>query len=234
VRRAIHLVGRELRLTWSTPLPYVVGAVFHALVGLMYVAQLEERRQALIQPMFPLAGFLLVLVVPLLAMRTIADETRSGSLDLLIVAGVPARVLVAGKWVAVFVTTIALLTPTSVFVLLLHLYGNPEPGPIVAGYLGLVFLGALLGGLGVFASSLTTSPPVAVAAALFVAIALWFAHLGPDAIATGGLLARLSLSERLRSFASGGLDTGDVAFFVLAVVVTLTLAGASLRSRRLR
>src|SRR4051795_6979033 len=98
MKRTLRLTAKDLFVLWTTPLPYVGGAVFHALLGLLYVSQLAERQQALIQPMFPLAGFLLVVVMPILTMRAFADESRSGSLDLLAVAAVPTAVLVTGKW----------------------------------------------------------------------------------------------------------------------------------------
>jgi ABC-2 type transport system permease protein len=234
MRRVGALAAKELVVIWTSPLPFVGGAVFNALLGLLYVGQLEERQQALIQPMFPLAGFLLVVVVPVLTMRAFADETRSGSLDLLVVAGVPRRVLVGGKWVAAWLTTLVMLSPTALFVVLLHLYGNPDPGPIVAGYIGLVMLAAVLTGIGVLASSLTSSAPVAVVGSLFCALVLWFVHLGTDSIVVNATVTRFSLSERLRSFAGGGIDTGDVAFFVLTTLAVLALTAVSLDSRRLR
>jgi len=228
------LAGKDLRALWTSPLPYVSGSVFHALLGLLYVSQLEERQQALIQPLFPLAGFLLVVAMPILAMRSFADEARSGSLDLLVSAGVPTPVMVTGKWLATWFTTLAILAPSTLFVVLLHLYGNPEPGPIVAGYFGLVMLSALLTGIGVLTSSLTSSAPVAVAASLFAGLVLWFVHVGTDSIVANAVVTRFSLSERLRSFAGGGIDTGDLTFFLVATAAVLTLAGIAVRGRRLR
>ena len=232
--RTLRLASKDFRTLWTTPLPYVGGAVFHVLLGLLYVSQLETRGQALIQPMFPLAGFLLLLIVPLLTMRAFAEELRTGSLDLLVAVAVPPPVLVAGKWLAAWATALIVLAPTSLFVLLLHLYGRPDPGPIEAGYLGLVLMTALLTALGVFTSSFTTSQPVAATTAIFLALILWFAHLGSDAVAATGLVAELSISERLRSFASGAIDTGDFAFFLCATIGALVLAEAALRLRQLR
>jgi ABC-2 type transport system permease protein len=232
--RTLRVAGKDLRTLWTTPLPYVAGAVFHALLGLLYVSQLQTRGQALIQPMFPLAGFLLLLIVPLLTMRSFAEELRTGALDLLVAVPVPPSILVAGKWLAGWVTTLVVLAPTSLFVVLLHLYGRPDPGPIEAGYLGLVLMASLLTGFGVFTSSFTSSQPVAATTAIFLALILWFATLGTQAIAASGVVAQLSLSERLRSFAGGAIDTGDLTFFVAATVIALVLAGAALRLRQIR
>lgn len=234
MRRTASLATKDLAVLWTSPLPYVGAGVFHVLLGLLYVGQLEVRQQALIQPMYPLAGFLMILVVPMVTMRCLSDEIRSGTLDTLLAAKVPAVVVVTGKWLAAWLTVLVVLAPTSLFVVLLHLYGSPEPGPIVAGYFGLVLLAAVLTGLGVLTSGLTSSAPVAGAASLFSALALWFIRVGPDSIVVSSAVARFSLSERLRSFAGGGIDSGDLVFFLVATAALLALTGVALRARRLR
>lgn len=222
-------------MLWSSPIPYVVGALLHLALGLLYLDQLEVRRQAVIQPLFPLAGFLLLVMVPLLTMRSFAEEARTGTLDVLQAARVRARPLVVGKWVASWVTALAVFAPALVFVLLLSWWGEPDAGPVVAGFAGLALFSGALSGLGVLASSMTTSQPVAAVIALFLALVFWFADVADDApAAAGSILLRFSLRERLRSFASGVIDTSDVAWFLLLLVGTLLLAGQAVESRKLR
>lgn len=234
MRRARRVAGKDLRVLWASPVPYVIGAVFHIALGLLYVSQLEQRKQAVIQPMFPLAGFLLLLTVPVLTMRSFADEARAGTLDVLLAARVPPGALVAGKWMAAWTTTLVVLAPSLVFVALLRLYGHPDAGPIEAGYLGLIVMAGLLAGVGVLTSSITNSAPVAAMIAVFATLLLWFAHVGSDTVATGALLARFSISERLRAFAGGAIDTGDLGFFAVVTAAVLIGSAAVLRARRLR
>jgi ABC-2 type transport system permease protein len=88
--------------------------------------------------------------------------------------------------------------------------------------------------MGILASTLTSSQPVAAMTALVGGLLLWFAHVGSEAVTTGGVLLHFSISERLRSFAGGVIDTSDVAFFVVVSAGALVLAAAVLDSRRLR
>lgn len=217
---------KELAVLWLSPVPYVVGALFHLVLGTLYVNQLELRQQALVQPLFPVAGFLLVAVTPVIAMRSFAEEARTGSLELLLAIPVPPRVLVVGKWLATWSTTVAVVAPALVFVGLVHWWGDPDSGPVVAGFLGLVLLAATLAALGTLASALSASQAVAAMTSFFVALLLWFSHVGADQVASGGALARFSLSERLRAFAAGVLDSADVG--VLALLTTALLGGAVL------
>ena len=105
---------------------------------------------------------------------------------------------------------------------------------MVSGFVGLVLFCAALTSIGVLASTLTSSQPVAAVVALFVTLILWFAHVGSGTLAVGPLLAHLSISERLRSFAGGVIDSADVAFLVVVTAAGLLVAMLAVDARRLR
>lgn len=225
---------KDLRALWVTPVPYLVGALFQAVLGVLFVDQLQGRSQALVQPLFPLAGFLLLVTTPILTMRSFADEARSGTLDLLLAVPVGARPLVVGKWLAATTTLLVVVAPAGAYAAMVAVFGDPDRGPIISGFLGLALLVAALAAIGVLASALTESAPVAAMITFVVAAVLWFAGTAGASIGTGGLLERLSLSERLRGFAGGAVDTGDVGFLVASTVAALGLAGAAVQFRRQR
>lgn len=224
---------KEIKVLWASPLPYVLGAVFHAAFGVLAWSQIVSRGQAVFQPLVPIAGLLLILVAPILASRTFADEIRTGTLELLLAIPVRRAPLVAGKYLAVVATLFVLLAPVATFALLLTVYGDPDAGPIGTGLLGLVLLCVVLAGVGLLASSLTRSQPLAAVGSLLVVMVLWFAHTGSEAVA-GGFFGGFSISERLRLFAGGAIDLGDVAFFVSVALVALAGAAVAVESRRWR
>lgn len=225
---------KELKVLWASPLPFVLGAAFNATFGVLGWSQITERGQAVFQPLVPVAGFLLLLVSPIVASRVFAEEIRTGTLELLLAIPVRRAALVIGKYSAVLVTMLALVAPMLLYVLLLSLYGDPDSGPIVAGLIGLLLFCAALSAVGVLASSLTASQPVAAVVGIFAVLLLWFAHTGSDALPTGAFLGAFSISERLRTFAGGLIDLGDVTFFVTVIVVMLSGAGVAVESRRWR
>jgi ABC-2 type transport system permease protein len=228
------VLRKELVTLWASPLPYVAGAAFQAVLGVLMVDQLQVREQAVIQPLFPLAGFLLLVTVPVLTMRAFAEEARAGTLDLLLAVPVAARPLVVGKWLAAWLSSLAVLAPAVLFVVLLGLWGSPDAGPAVSGFVGLVLLAAALAGIGTLTSSLTSSQPVAALTAALAALVLWFVQAGPADVAAGSTLAALSLSERLRLFAGGAVDTGDATFLGGLAAATLVVAALAVDLRRLR
>lgn len=228
------IVRKDLASTWASPAPYIVGATFQAVIGLLMVDQLAVRGQAVIQPLFPLAAFLLLLMVPALTMRSFAEEAETGTLDLLEVVPVPTTRMVLAKWLAGWTTSLVVLAPAVVFVVMVNLWGDPDHGPVVTGFLGLVLLAGAASAIGVLTSSCTESQPIAAMTAIFVSVAAWFAHLGDAAVGDGGLLAAVSFSERLRLFAGGAVDTGDVVFFAGVIVAALTIATTLIDLRRIR
>jgi ABC-2 type transport system permease protein len=233
-RRAgpLTVAAKDLRSLVSSPIPWVAGAVFHAVVGLLYVDQLAGRGQAVVQPLFPIAAFLLLAVASLVTMRSIADEARSGTLELLEAADVSPAALAVGKWLAAWLTTLVVLLPLGLAIVLVGQWGDPDLGVVEAGFIGLAALSAAACGIGVLASSLTSSQPVAAALSFFVTALAWFSTAAPGGEA--GPLARLSFSERVRSAAGGALDSADLGLFVVVTAVAVAGAWLALRARRLR
>ncbi|MBW3536554.1 MAG: Gldg family protein [Actinobacteria bacterium] len=225
MKTTLAVMRKELATLWLSPLPYVVGALFQLVVGVLYVEQLDVRGQALFQPVFPIAAFLLVALVPILSMRTLAEESRTGSLELLLSIPVPAGALVVGKWLATALSALAAVLPLGVALALVSVWGEPDSGPAVTGLLGLGLLCLALAGLGLAASSLTASQPVAALVAFFVGLLLWFSHVGSESWAGGGVLAHFSLSERLRAFAGGVIDSTDAGLLLVLALAGLLVAG---------
>lgn len=225
---------KELMITWASPLPWVMGALFHLLWGYLYVNELEARRQALFQPAVPLAAFLLLVIVPVLTMRTLAEERRSGSLDLLLTTRVRPASLVVGKWAATWLSGVILLAPVTAVVVVIERFASFDPGPVLVSLVGLILMAATLTAIGVVVSSCTASLPLAVAGSFLVGLMLWFAGATPSTGDVAALLARVSLSERLATFAAGGFDSADVVFFLVAPLAALLVAATVVGRRRSR
>jgi ABC-2 type transport system permease protein len=229
VTRAV--LRKELATLWTSPVPWVAGAALQAVLALLFVDQLQGRAQAVVQPLFPIAGLLVVVVVPVLAMRAFAEERRTGNLDVLLATSVPTVPLAVGKWLAAWLTAVAVLLPSLALAGLTALWGDPDAGPIVAGFAGLALLAAAVAAIGVLASAATSSQALAALVTILTCLVLWFVGSATSGSSTARLLGSLSLSERLRTFAAGGIDSGDVAFFAGVACACVVAAAAVVRPR---
>jgi ABC-2 type transport system permease protein len=222
---------KELATLWTSPVPWVAGAALQAVLAVLFVDQLQARAQAVVQPLFPIAGLLVVVLVPVLAMRAFAEERRTGNLDVLLATPVPTLPLAVGKWLAAWLTAVAIIAPAIALAGLTALWGDPDVGPIVSGFAGLALLAGAVAAIGTLASAATSSQALAALVTILGTIVLWFVGSATSASSTARLLSSVSLSERMRTFASGGIDTRDVTFFVVVTIVCIVAAGFVVRPR---
>jgi ABC-2 type transport system permease protein len=172
----------------------------------------------------------------MLTMRLVAEERKLGTLELLWTYPIGDAAVVAGKFLACLVVMTLMLLLTVVHPLLLARVYALDPGPVVAGYLGLVLLTAACVSCGVLISSLTDSQLVAAAATYGVLLLFWVLTWNEAAVSEGwlGWLTPLSLFDRTAGFAEGGIDTRDVVYFVLFTATCLACTLLALESRRWR
>jgi len=144
--------------------------------------------------------------------------------------------IVAGKFLACVAVVVLLVAATAVHAAILARFYPVAPGPLVAGYGGLVFLGAAFVGCGLFVSALTESQLVAAAATYGILFFFWMVTWNEAALSEGTLrlLLPLSLFDRFYPFARGAIDTRDVAYLVVFIVACLSFTLFALDTRRWR
>jgi ABC-2 type transport system permease protein len=174
--------------------------------------------------------------MPLLTMRVFSEEKKTGSIELLLTYPISDWAVVLGKFGAIKMMILAILVSTVPSILLLFGITSPDIGSIITGYLGLILLGASLGALGIFISSLTENQIVAAAitfaAVLFFKILSWGAALADETV--GSFLKHLSISEHLDSFNKGIISLPDLSYFILFTVFFLFMTLRSLETYRWR
>lgn len=236
VGAALAVLKNDLRVWFLSPAGWVFLTSFLLLAGLFFTIAIATTGEASLRTALPNLGVTLVFTLPLVSMRQLADEARSGTLELLLTAPVPLGSLIVGKWLATVTLCAALLVLTFPFPVVLATWGDPDPGVLFTSYLGLFLCCGAFAAVGLFASSATRDPMVAGVLGVLLLLPSWLATAARDLAPAGWvpLLERVSFVEHLRSFAQGVLDTGDLAWFVLVTVAFLFLTWRSLESRRWR
>lgn len=230
------LTVRELRAFWYSPIAYAVGALFLLLQGLVFWLLVLALSQQWSDPSFTVAqAFLgptffsvtsMLIMVPLLTMRTFSEEKRTGSIEFLLTAPVTDAQVVIAKFLGAWLAYGLLWLFTMGFFLLMSRLTTFDWAPIFVGYLGVWLLGAALISLGLLASSLTRNQVIA-AVLSFVLLMMLFSVGILDALVrdpdTSRLIRYCSLIEHLRAFSKGVLDTRPVAFYVTFTAICLFL-----------
>ncbi len=240
----LAIAAKELQLYFTSLLFYALAAVFLVLSGYFFYTNLDffVRFGGMNLPLglwqYQLYDMrqLLLALVPLLTMRLFAEERRLGTLELLWTYPLRDVEIIAGKFVACVAVLAAMILATMTYPLLLARVYPVDPGPLIAGYLGLLLLGAAFVACGLFLSALTDSQLVAGASTYGVLLFFWILTWNEAALGEGALalLVPFSLFDRFQVFARGGIDTRDVSFFVLFTLVFLAFTFFALDARRWR
>jgi len=235
--RLIAIARRDFASYFLTPIGYVVIALFLLVSGVFFSYGFRQGQTATMRPVFELGTWMLLFIGPAISMRMIAEETRLGTIEMLMTAPVGEGEVIFGKFLAAAMFLIVMLVPTGVYVVALEIYGRPDYGELLCGYLGMFLAGLAYLASGILASTMTSSQVVAFLIALFFWLVLAIgAKLLPPYLTDpwNSLVIRIDPDIRLRDFAIGLVDTANIVYFLSFTVVFLLAGVKSLETRRWR
>jgi len=236
------IAKREFRSYFDSPLAYIVICLSFLALGLLFFLfnggfwQLDRASVSRLFEYTPMG--LSFLVVPVVTMRLLAEERRSGTLEMLITLPVKDSDVVLGKYLGALGLVLVLVVSTLAYPIVMFKWpwnlGPLDAGPVASGYLGLVLFSAASVAVGLLISALTESQAVAFFITFFVLGALWL--FGDLASKAGGTLAivlnYVSFQSRLNNFWRGLVDSRDVVFFLSVTALSLMVAFRALERRK--
>ena len=232
-----NIAWKETKLYFGTPAAYIVGAMFLGLTGIFFVADMTSPfAEAGVRGIVDWASFFIIFLAPLLTMRLLAEEQKLGTLELLLTSPVRDWEVVLGKYIASFLILAAILAVTLYYVVLLYSFGDPDTGPVLSGYLGLLLYGAAALAIGLLGSSLSSNQIVAAVVGISILLMLSFVNLIAD-IVTGiasEVFNGMSMNEHIGDFSRGVIDTSSLVFFLSLTAIFLFITIRSLETRRWR
>ncbi|HUX00903.1 MAG: ABC transporter permease [Phycisphaerae bacterium] len=238
MRNVLVLTRREIASYFVSPVAYVAIGLFLVMSGFFFaLGDFYPGAPAQMRSIFETMMVILIFVLPILAMRSLAEEFRTGTIETLLTAPVTDVEVVVGKFLGCWVVYLVMLAPTLFYVVLLAAFGEPDYGPIASGYLGLALLGALYIAVGIFASSMTGNQVIAavvafVILAIFSILAPWLAASVPST--WRHIIQQAAVRNHYTDFSQGVVDLVHVAYFVALTVYVLFLAVKIVESRRWR
>jgi ABC-2 type transport system permease protein len=252
----LAIAQKELKSYFSSPIAYIVIGFWSLLYGYFFVAILSffvrqsmqmnqfgmqgpqsmNVNQQLIRPLLQNVNILVLFLMPMVTMRTYAEEKRSGTIELLLTSPVTDFQIIIGKFLGAMALYACMLAVTLIHIGLLFVYGHPEWKPIVTTYIGLLLFGGCFVSLGLFISSLTKNQIVAGMVTFAVFLLLWIitwigSFSGPT---VDKITQYISILDHLDDFGKGVLDTTHLIYYLSFITFGLFLTAKSVDSERWR
>jgi ABC-2 type transport system permease protein len=245
------IAWREFRNLFLSPLAWCVLAVVQVIHGWLFAASLDYflrmapamaqspnargATEAVGTGLFSVASFIMLLVVPLVSMRLVAEERRNGTLGLLISAPLSMTEIVVGKYLGLLAFLFLMVFLTALMPLSLGLGTHLDYGRLLAGVLGLTLLLGAFAAAGLYMSTLTRQPVVAAVSSFGLLLFLWIINWlakGDDRFS--GALHYLSLIDHYDALLRGAFNSSDVIYYLLFIVTFLVFSVRRLDSYRLQ
>jgi ABC-2 type transport system permease protein len=255
MRNAWVIAKRDLGSFFNSPIFYVVTTVFLIIYSFIFfnilnffsfqslqASQLKAMGMSLslnemvIEPSLQNMSVILLMIIPVITMRSFSDEKKTKTFRLLLSSPVPLREIVCGKFLACMIVVTVMILISSYSIGFLFLLGKPELGPIIKGYAGVILMAGCYVSVGVFASSLTDNQIVAAVLTFGFSLFMWVIGWGAQAAGatTGEVLQFLSIVDHMERFLKGIVDTSDVVYYLSFILLSLFLCHRVLDSNRWR
>ena len=238
----LTIAKREFRASFNSPLAYVVICVALAFLGFVFFIVRSgywQADRATMQPLFMIAPWGLLVISSVVTMRILAEEKRTGTLEMLITLPVRDHEVILGKFLGAWALLLVLIAMTTLFPIMMFKFpwhlGALDSGPVFSGYLGLILYSAAAISLGMLVSALTESQVIAF---IVTAVILAVLHLIGYAVENSqnqiarDVISFISFESRLAPFTRGQIITRDVIYFVSIAVGCLMAAFRALERRK--
>jgi len=234
----LAILKKEINSFFASTIGYLVIGIFLLMTGLfLWVFEGEfnvfNYGYADLTPFFQLCPWLFLFLIPAVTMRSISEERRAGTLELLLTKPLGETALVLGKFFGALILIIIALIPTLIYVFAIDRLGNPlgnyDAGVVLGSYFGVLFLAMVYSAIGIFASSLAQNQVVAFITSVVICFVLYY---GLDALGGFEFLQQWSLRAHFDSISRGVLDTRDLLYFISLTVLFLFFTILKLKSTR--
>jgi ABC-2 type transport system permease protein len=237
----LSILNKEISGFFSSLVAYITIGVFLLVMGLLLWvfpdSSILEYGYAGLDSLFSTAPFVFMFLIPAITMRSLAEERKEGTFELLATRPLTDWQIVAGKYLASVVIVLFALLPTLVYYVTVYqlgaVKGNIDTGAVIGSYMGLFLLGSAFAAIGIFASSITKNQIIAFTVAVFLC---FIAFSGFDSISqiislqsVDTYITAIGINEHYQSISRGVLDTRDLIYFLsfiaLFLVISKTIVG---------
>jgi len=247
----LTIAKREITSMFLSPLAWVILAVIQGILGYMFLAQIENFfilqpqlmqlentpgvTDIIVAPIFSLAAIILLMIMPLVTMRTLAEEKKNKTINLLFSAPISITQLVMGKFVGLLFFIIILTSLLMMMPLSLLLGTELDMGKLLSIFIAMLLLLGSFAAIGLYLSSLTENQTIAAVSTFGALLMLWIIDWVSDSLGDGqGVVSYLSLLKHHQPMLEGIFKSTDISYYLLIIFLFLGLTIRQLDGDRLQ
>ena len=254
MRNTLLICQKELKSYFASPIAYLLMAFFALIFGFgfytatrdmvrfSFQAQMMGQQQSMnvneqiIRPLLGFASTIALFLIPMITMRTFAEEKKTGTIELLMTSPIQDIEIIVGKWLGAMLLYLCVLTMSVLNIAMLFAWGKPDWKPVLVAYAGLILQGGCLLAIGVFISTTTRNQIIAGGVTFFVCLLLWLLSwfTAFDSSAAAKVVNYLSIVTHFENFSKGVLDLKDVVFYLSMIFFSLFITSRAMESLRWR
>jgi len=254
MKNILLICKKEFKGYFTSPIAYLLMALFALIFGFGFYnltrdvmrfslqAQMYGQQQPtnlndqIIRPILGFASTIMLFLVPMITMRLVAEEKKTGTIELLLTSPIEDIDIILGKWLGATLLYLCILGMSALDIAMLFAWGKPDIKPVLVAYLGLILQGGCLLAIGIFVSTLTKNQIIAGGVTFFISLLLLLLNWATafDSTVASQVISYLSIVTHMENFQKGLLDAKDVVFYLSMIFFALFLTSRSMESLRWR
>lgn len=233
MNKILAIAKKELKDYFKSPIAYIVLIVTISVFNIFFFLIIDENNEATLRDVFKVMEFLFIFIVPLLTMKTFAEEKFSGTMEFLMTTPTTNTAIVLGKYLGCLIFFTIIIGITSSYYFIIEFFGQPERLVALTGYAGIWLEGALFIAIGVMTSSWTKNQIIAATSSYVILFFLYFSisFIKYFSGLSETLIRYIGTWSHAENFTVGLITTADLVYYVSGILVCIICTRLSIENR---
>lgn len=233
MNKVLAIAQKELKTYFKSPIAYIILVSTISIFNIFFFLIIDRNQEASLRDVFRVMEFLFIFIVPLLTMKTFAEEKSSGSMEFLMTTPTTNTEIVLGKYLGSLIFLTLIIGITSSYYFIIEFFGQPQVWVVLAGYLGIWLEGALFVAVGILTSSWTKNQIIAAMSSYVILFLLYFSISFIKYFSgTAEVLIRyIGTWSHAENFTVGLITVADLVYYLSGILICLVLTRLSIENR---
>lgn len=233
MNKVLTIAQKELKTYFRSPIAYIILISTISIFNIFFFLIIDRNQEASLRDVFRVMEFLFIFIVPLLTMKTFAEEKSSGSMEFLMTTPTTNTEIVLGKYLGSLIFLTLIIGITSSYYFIIEFFGQPQVWVVLAGYLGIWLEGALFVAVGILTSSWTKNQIIAAMSSYVILFLLYFSISFIKYFSgTAEVLIRyIGTWSHAENFTVGLITVADLVYYLSGILICLVLTRLSIENR---